>query len=78
MTSLFSPISLAPHAVPLVYGVSTQPLTTLKSILTALLLVVALSQALEQALLYRWIRVPNLNRRLVVRLHRFGEPQRCS
>jgi hypothetical protein len=32
----------------------------------------ALSQALEQALLYKWVRVRNLNRRLVVRLHRFG------
>lgn len=47
-------------------------LTAFKAILTTVIVGLALSQVLEQALLYRWIRVRNLNRRLVLRLHRLG------
>ena len=72
MTTLFSLASLLDHALRLSHGVSTSTLTTIKSIVATVLLGLALTQALEQALLYRWLRVRNLNRRLVVRLHRFG------
>lgn len=53
-------------------GVSHQVLISIKSILTTILLAVAVTQAAEQVLLYRWIPVRNLNRKLTLRLHRFG------
>jgi Family of unknown function (DUF6529) len=53
-------------------GGSGQELTLFKSILATILLALAIAQATEQALLYGWIPVRNLNRRLVVRLHRIG------
>jgi len=72
MTGVLSLTEFVHGAMPLAIGVSTQVLTTFKVILATALLGIAVVQALEQAMLYRWIRVRNLNRRLVVRLHRIG------
>ena len=72
MTSLLSFTAFAHNAVPLASGISAYMLTNFKVIVATALLAVAVIQALEQALLYKWIRVRNLNRRLVVRLHRIG------
>lgn len=72
MTGFLSLLRFFDHATPLAFAVSIHQLTTFKSILTTILLAVAIAQALEQALLYKWIHVRNLNRPVVVRLHRIG------
>ncbi len=72
MTGLFSLKSFLNHPFLLTSDAGAGSLTAFKAILTTVLLVLAMSQALEQVLLYRWIRVKNLNRRLVLRMHRFG------
>jgi hypothetical protein len=72
MISLLSFEAFVHDAVPLAKGISPYALTNFKVILTTVLLGIAIAQAFEQALLYKWIRVRNLNRRLVVRLHRIG------
>jgi hypothetical protein len=72
MTGVVSSLIFPHAAAPLADGLSYQALTILKAILTTVVLGVALVQGLEQALLYRWIRVRKLNRRLMVRLHRAG------
>ncbi len=72
MTGFFSFIGSILHAAAPAAGVSNQVLISVKSILVTILLGIAVSQATEQALLYRWIPDRNLNRRLTLRLHRFG------
>jgi hypothetical protein len=72
MISLFSLKSFLDHALHIASGTSAFELTPFKAIVTTVVLGLAVSQALEQALLYKWIRVRNLNRPLVVRLHRIG------
>ncbi len=72
MTGLSSLQHSLHYALPLAEGFNPGTLTQFKSIVVTVLLGLAIAQALEQVLLYRWIRVPNLNRPLTVRLHRFG------
>jgi hypothetical protein len=72
MTGLFPPQSSLGHALLVTSSINANTLTLFKSILVTVLVVLAIAQILEQALLYRWIRVSNLNRPLVVRLHRLG------
>jgi len=72
MTSFLSLMAFVDHVVAPSYRASGYDLTMFKSIVATILLVLAVIQALEQALLYKWIPVRNLNRPLIVRLHRLG------
>jgi hypothetical protein len=72
MTILFQFESLTHHALLVPSDAGGLSLTAFKAIVTTVLLGLAMAQAFEQVLLYRWIRVRNLNRRLVLRLHRLG------
>jgi hypothetical protein len=72
MSPLFSLKPFFDHAFLLAAAIRAFELTPFKAIVTTVILGLAVAQALEQALLYRWIRVRNLNRPLVVRLHRIG------